>query len=663
MNWEQAWLNYTRIENYPDATFFESVAVSKDTKIIRSAIEELRLGAKGMFHINIDVNESIDNSDKKGIKLLLVQESELGGEGYRIQNRGSHIIVSANTEVGLLYGTFALLRNVACQQELTGIDVISVPDKVLRMLNHWDNTDGSIERGYSGNSFFFEDRKLVVNERTRDYARLLASTGINATVINNVNVKAEATEFITEPYLMEIKKLVDILDCYGIRLFLSLNYASSMDIGGLVTADPLDIDVQKWWEDRMKLVYGILPSLGGFLVKADSEGRPGPFTYGRNQADGANMLARSIAPYDGLIIWRCFVYNCQQDWRDRSIDRARAAYDYFYDLDGQFLENVILQIKNGPLDFQVREPFMPLFGKLKRTNHLMEVQIAQEYTGQQIDLCYLIPWFKELLDSRTYCGDEKDTIADLLEGTSCNHTGRGIVAVANTGNDENWTGNDLAAANLYGFARLAWDSRLSSEEIADEWIAQTFSSDKAVVSTVEGLLMKSWPTYEKYTAPLGVGFMVTPHYHYGPNIDGYEYSRWGTYHRADHLGIGVDRTAHGTGYSTLYNEPIAKVYGDVNQCPDELLLFFHHVPYSHVLQNGKTVLQHIYDTHFEGVEDVKEMIKEWRCLKGKLPEKQYSRVEERFERQLANATEWCDQVNSYFYRKTGIADQKGRTIY
>ncbi|MFA9376577.1 MAG: alpha-glucuronidase family glycosyl hydrolase [Lachnotalea sp.] len=680
MSWEQAWLKYHKIENYLDADYFSFVCTMEAGKVIESAIEELKLATKKMFGKSIDIKRSIEKFSKqklcvsegaqideseiqKGIILSLITDKLLGAEGYKIVTVGNKIVVKANTQVGLLYGTFGLLRRAACHESINNITIVSVPDKEIRMLNHWDNTDGSIERGYSGDSFFFEEKQPVVNERIKDYARLLASTGINATVINNVNVKAEATEFITEPYLQKIKKLVELFDSYGIKLFLSLNYASSIDIGGLNTADPLDSQVITWWESRMNLVYNIIPTLGGFLVKADSEGRPGPFTYGRNQADGANMLARAIEPHQGIIIWRCFVYNCQQDWRDKTTDRARAAYDYFYNLDGEFLDNVILQIKNGPLDFQVREPFMPLFGKLKKTNHIMEIQIAQEYTGQQIDLCYLIPWFEELLASKTYCGETNNTIGDLLEGKCCNQKGRGIAAVANTGNNVNWTGNDLAAANFYGFGRLAWNSKITSEDIAKEWIKQTFSNEEEVVSTIIKLLLMSWKTYEKYTAPLGVGFMVTPHYHYGPNIDGYEYSRWGTYHRADHMGIGVDRTKKGTGYASLYYPPLSNKYEDIKECPDELLLFFHHVSYNHVLKNGKTVIQHIYDTHFEGVLEVEEMNDSWNHLKDKIPAKEFSRVAQRFELQKNNAKEWCDQVNSYFYRKTGIEDQHQRVIY
>lgn len=660
MSFEQAWLKYHRVKDYLDVAYFKTVYTLEEGKIVENALEELRIATNKMFGATI---ERVSQLPTNGILLRLVTREGLVKDGFQLEEKDGLIEVLANTQVGLLYGVYELLRRASCKKRLASLSLTLIPDKELRMLNHWDNVDGSIERGYSGESFFFEDKEIVVNERTRDYARLLASVGINATVINNVNVKQEATYFITDKYFNRLRELVELFDSYGIKLFLSLNYAACMEIGGLKSADPLNESVIAWWQERMRLVYQELPLLGGFLVKADSEGRPGPFTYGRNQADGANMLAKAIEPYNGVIIWRCFVYNCQQDWRDKTIDRARAAYDYFYDLDGAFHDNVILQIKNGPLDFQVREPFMPLFGKLKKTNHIMEVQIAQEYTGQQIDLCYLIPWFKELLDSRTYCGEEKDTIKDLLKGKCCNQRGKGIAAVANTGNSENWTGNDLAAANFYGFGRLAWDSELSSKEIAKEWICQTFTDKEEVLDTITKLLLMSWKTYEKYTAPLGIGFMVTPHYHYGPNIDGYEYSKWGTYHRADHFGIGVDRTKKGTGYASLYHRPLADMYEELERCPDELLLFFHHVSYDYILHSGSTVIQHIYDTHFEGVEDVKRMSQMWKGLEKELPSKEFLRVEACFQKQLDNAKEWCDQINSYFYRKSAVDDVKGRQIY
>ena len=544
-----------------------------------------------------------------------------------------------------------------------GLDLFKAPKMPMRMLNHWDNMDGSIERGYSGESVFFKKYRILLDERTVTYARLTASVGINAVVINNVNVKDAATWLITEHYLDKVKELSDIFAGYGIKLYMSLNYAAPIELGELDSADPLSEDVRGWWKRQMELVFNRVPNLGGFLIKADSEGRPGPFTYGRTHADGANMLAEAAAPYGGKIIWRCFVYNCQQDWRDYKTDRARSGYDNFKGLDGEFLDNVILQIKNGPMDFQVREPVHPLFGGMTQTNQMLEVQIAQEYTGQQRHLCYLIPMFKEVLKFRTYVQEQDDTVEDIVSGKTFGQHNCGMAAVANTGDDANWTGHDMAAANWYGFGRLAFEPELSAEEIAKEWIRLTFGIDKQVEETLLFMLMTSWKAYEEYTSPLGIGWMVNPNYHYGPSVDGYEYSRWGTYHRADHMGIGVDRSREGTGYALLYNEPNASVYDDKEKCPDELLLFFHHIPYTWKLKSGKTVIQHIYDTHFDGVDMVDEMVERFMKLEGRLPQKPYLRMVERFTHQKEHAREWRDQINAYFYRKSGISDEKGREIY
>ncbi|NMB44190.1 MAG: alpha-glucuronidase, partial [Clostridiales bacterium] len=487
--------------------------------------------------------------------------------------------------------------------------------------------------------------------------------GINATAINNVNVKDRATQLISERYYDSLKELSEIFADYGVKLYLSLNFAATMELGDLDTADPLEPRVIAWWEEKMKEVYKHLPNLGGFVVKADSEGRPGPFTYNRNQAKGANMLARAIKPYGGIIIWRCFVYNCQQDWRDRVTDRAKAAYDYFAPLDGEFLDNVVLQIKNGPMDFQVREPITPLLGKLEKTNQILEVQIAQEYTGQQRHVCYLIPMFKEILEFKTYCNSNKDTVADIVGGRAYGHIKCGIAAVCNTGDDVNWTGHDLAGVNLYGFGRLSYNTSLSAEEIAIEWIQMTFGLEEKIGTVLLDILMKSWPTYEKYTSPLGIGWMVQPNHHYGPSVDGYEYSRWGTYHRADHLGIGVDRSHKGTGYAQQYNEPNASMYNDIETCPEKLLLFFHYIKYSHILSTGKTLIQHIYDTHFDGVEEVERMNEKFISLKEFIEPIVYDRILLRLQEQLESAKEWRDQVNTYFYRKSGVEDEKGRKIY
>lgn len=695
----KAWLNYDgelneNVRDYFQAVFsnYESNVFSKvNRQMYLHAMEEVKAAANSFlgkkpdeydFIMNEEnftvIEEKYENTEeqkwKRGILLYYVPENQdneesLSTDGaYEIkqyldeEKRFDLWTVRASGGRGILYGTYALIRQAICDGKLTDTGVVK-PSLALRMLNHWDNLDGSIERGYSGNSFFFSKNQILVDERTAFYARLLASVGINGVVINNVNVKDMATRLISPLYYAKLREMSELFAGYGIQLFMSLNFAAPMELGGLSGCDPLAEDVVRWWKEKMQEVYREIPNLGGFLVKADSEGRPGPFTYGRTHADGANMLAKEIAPYGGLIIWRCFVYNCKQDWRDKKTDRARAGYDNFMPLDGKFLDNVILQIKNGPMDFQVREPISPLFGGLRSTNQMLEVQIAQEYTGQQRHVCYLVPMWKEALDFHTYCKESDDRVQDIIKGKTFGGRNCGMAGVANTGDDPNWTGHDLAAANLYGFGRLSFDNNLSSEEIAREWISMTFPRTPIVMSNLLYILMNSWSTYEHYTSPLGIGWMVNPSYHYGPNVDGYEYDRWGTYHRADCKGIGIDRTSKGTGYSTQYQKQNAMMYEDVATCPDELLLFFHRILYTDRLKSGKTLIQHIYDTHFEGVEEVKEFIRLFCQLEGVLSEDVFQRILNRLTEQLSSAEEWRDVVNTYFYRKSGIEDEKSREIY
>ncbi|QHQ60902.1 alpha-glucuronidase [Anaerocolumna sedimenticola] len=672
MEYTQCWLQYKKISDVNKLDV--NVYCGETGRLIDRIYEELALGFWDMYHRKIKISGGAANTGTgNGIVLTVNEKSSLGPEGYSLKSNRGRCIIEADTQVGLLYGTFALLRNLqtgeskapkpAANFDNWSWEEEKIPSNPLRMLNHWDNMDGSIERGYSGESFFFHDNEIIVNDRTRAYARLMASVGINAVVINNVNVKDAATELITERYYTQLRKLADIFESYAIKLYLSINFASPVELGELDTADPLDERVGKWWREKAEEIWKNLPGLGGFLVKADSEGRPGPYTYGRTHSEGANMLAEAVKPHGGTIIWRCFVYNCRQDWRDKITDRAKAAYDNFKPLDGTFADNVILQIKNGPMDFQVREPVSPLLGGLSKTNMILEFQIAQEYTGQQKHVCFLIPWFKEVLNFDMYCKEKLSTVGDLVSGKTYHQVKCGIAAVANTGNDNNWTGHDLAAANLYGFGRLAFDTGLSSERIAKEWIALTYGFEEKVVKNINKILQMSWPAYEKYTSPLGIGWMVTPHTHYGPSVDGYEYDSWGTYHRADHFGIGVDRSNKGTGYCSQYNPPLDTIYGDKETCPEELLLFFHYVDYSYTLSSGKTLLQHIYDSHFEGVEDVEKMICLWEEIKEAMDMDSYNNVILKLNEQLNSAKEWRDVINSYFYRKTGIPDVKGRNIY
>lgn len=602
-------------------------------------------------------------SPDASIAFLPGDEAALGTEGYRIGETEAGYKIESASPAGYLYGMYGLHRLLTAQNE-TGFPYESVPDQSIRMIDHWDNFDGSIERGYAGESIFYDHNTFRGDmEIIRQYARLLASVGINAVLINNVNVHRPETFFVTGEALTEIRKISDVLAAYGIKTYLSVNFAAPITVGRLESADPLEPEVASWWEETVKRIYEEIPDFAGFVVKADSEGEPGPFTYGRNHDDGANMLARAAGPYGGVIIWRCFVYDCAQDWWNREADRARAAYDIFEPLDGRFLDNVILQIKNGPIDFQIREPVSPLFGALKKTNQILEFQITQEYTGHQRDICYLVPMWKETMDFDTKHGKSL-TVKEALRENSPVCGRSGIAGVGNVGMDVNWTGSKLAQANLYGFGRLVWNHELSAEAIAEEWVRQSFCLTEEKCGKLAAILTTSRDVYEAYTCPLSVGFMCKPAVHYGVDIDGYEYDRWGTYHYADRDGVGRDRTVKtGTSYTRQYSDARFSEYEDLSSCPDELLLFFHHVPYTHVLHSGKTVIQHIYDTHFEGVERVREYQAVWESLKDSLDEESYLNMKERLVWQLENAVSWRNQVNTYFYRKSGIPDEKGRKIY
>lgn len=667
MEYTHCWLQYHSLseDNHTDIVLYKD----SNGVIIENAVKELIIGFQGLYgrHLQLVFNRDDYKDAKASIYLKLDPGLLIHKEGYAVECNDGICTIKASSAVGILYGVFALLRNLQFQgikdYDFWNFSEEKAPSNPLRMLNHWDNTDGSIERGYSGRSFFFEDQKLMMNDRTGMYARMIASIGINAVTINNVNVKDNATDLITDKYYRQLGELIKLLSGFGIKLFLSVNFAAPIELGKLSTADPCDRKVIGWWKDKAREIWTYLPEFGGFLVKADSEGRPGPFTYDRTHAQGANMLAEAINPYGGIVIWRCFVYNCQQDWRDLKTDRARAGYDHFMPLDGEFEDNVILQIKNGPMDFQVREPVSPLFGGLEKTNVILEVQIAQEYTGQQRHVCYLLPWFQEILSFHTYGNKLRDTVAEIISGKTYGNKNCGIAAVANTGNDLNWTGHDLAAVNLYGFGRLAYETALTSENIAKEWIRMTFGDKERVLDNIQRILMMSWLTYEKYTAPLGIGWMVKPNVHYGPDVDGYEYDRWGTYHRADHKAIGIERTEEGTGFCVQYPEPLASIYRDPGTCPEELLLFFHRLEYDYTLRSGKTVIQHIYDTHFEGAQEAEQFVAMWSELEGQIDPAVYQRVMARLENQQEHSKEWRDVINSYFYRKSGIPDQQGRLLY
>jgi alpha-glucuronidase len=603
-------------------------------------------------------------------------DAGLGPEGFALARHDGCTVLLADAPAGLLYGLFHLVRLGEAAFGAEHPPRRYRPALRRRMLNHWDNVDvhpvmGQVERGYSGGSIFWRDGALTTDlSRIRAYGRLLAACGINAITVNNVNVHATEARLLTDR-LGDVATIADVLRPYGIQVHLSVSFAAPRTVGGLPTADPWDEHVRAWWAKTTRQVYDAIPDFGGYVVKADSEGQPGPFAYGRNHADGANLLAEALAPFGGVVHWRAFVYNHRQDWRDRSTDRARAAYDHFAPLDGQFRDNVILQVKYGPMDFQVREPVSPVIAAMPATRLAVELQVTQEYTGQQRHVCYLGPLWSEVLGFGLW-GPGGPTVADVVAGTAGDRAapeGGGLVAVSNVGDDPFWTGHPLAQANLYAFGRLAWDPRLDPLAVLDEWIELTFVPATTVDPdrlrrTLHAIMDDSWRTYERYTAPLGVGFMVRPGHHYGPDVDGYEYTPWGTYHFADRDGVGVDRTrATGTGFTGQYPAPWSEVYESRDTCPDELLLFFHHVPYDHVLHSGVTVIQHIYDTHFAGAEQAAELRRRWDDIADLVDPAVAARVRERLDEQVRSAEEWRDQINTYFYRKSGVPDAHGRRIY
>ena len=656
--------NLAGLNQYID--FCNTIVVKEDKLVIATSVNELKLGIKRITGIEATVSKEATLKPQIVLEILQnIDGNEIGAEGFVIKKVNNNLTIIAKEDKGILYGVFHLLRCMSTGKSFKEAEIAETPVNAIRMIDQWDNISGDIERGYAGKSIFYKDDIVIKDiDRIKDYARLLASIGINSIAINNVNAHEIETKFITKDYLPDIANFAEVFRAYGIKLYLSINFAAPVEIGGLKVADPLAEEVKNWWKKTAENIYKFIPDFGGFLVKADSENRPGPFTYGRNHAEGANMLAEVLKPFDGLVIWRCFVYNCQLDWRDRSKDRAKAAYDNFKPLDGDFSDNVILQVKNGPMDFQIREAVSPLLGAMEKTNQLVEFQITQEYTGQQKHLCFLVPLWKEVLDFDTLAKGKGSFVSKVGSGTLFGRKHGGLVAVSNIGDSNCWTGHPLAQANLYGFGRLAWNPELSSKDIAEEWVKLTFGRDTKIVNNIVKMLLESREAYEKYTSPLGIGWMVNPNHHYGPSIDGYEYSAWGTYHYADFKGIGVDRTkATGTGYTNQYSKEISDLYEHIETCPEELLLYFHHVPYIYKLKSGKTLLQYIYDTHFEGVEKVEEFSEMWLELRALIDEETFDLVSDKLNIQMKDSKEWRDVVNTYFYRRTGIEDIHLRKIY
>lgn len=587
---------------------------------------------------------------------------DVGAEGYWIGHAIDHgnkqLVIAGGSDRGVLYGSFALIRLLAQGKSLPDSGIEENPAFNIRWTDEWDNADGTIERGYGGPSIFFDNGKVCENTAPMmEYARLLSSIGINAVNLNNVN---NADAFLTPEMLAGVARIADAMRPWGVRVALSVDVASPQKIGGLSTFDPLDPAVKKWWAAKTEEIYKLIPDFAGFTVKADSEGQPGPASYGRTPADAANTLAAALAPHGGIVLYRAFVYNHHLDWRDPKADRARAAYDIFHPLDGKFAMNVVVQIKPGPIDFQVREPVSPLFAGLQQTSEAMEVQITQEYLGQQRHLVYKAPWWHELLGFDLHAENKSTPVREILEGKSFYRPLGGMVGVSNIGRD--WLGSPLAMANLYAYGRLAWNPNLAPDQIAHEWVRLTIGNDPKVVETVTNMLMQSWPAYEDYTGPLGLQTLTDiTGSHYGPNIESSERNGWGQWHRADHEGVGMDRSvATGTGYAGQYPPALAQMYESAATTPDNLLLFFHHVPYTYKLHNGETVIQYIYDSHYRGAAKAAQFVRDWESLKSQVDPALYVDVLKRLEYQAGHAIVWRDAVTQYFLKMSGIPDDKGR---
>ena len=670
-----AWLRYAPLDSQSAGKYQRlpvTTVVLGESIVLRTAQQELTQGVKGMLGRSLEIAHGLPMG--KAIVLATVNQLNATGEtlsppairegGYWLTHRRVHgfecLVVTANSEPGVLYGVFGLLSKLARHQDLTAVDEVQEPYAPLRWINQWDNLDGRIERGYAGSSIFFEGGR-VRDDLTRagQYARLLASVGINGCAINNVNADPRVLE---SGFISQVARVADVFRPWGVRLSLSVDLSTPKASGELDSFDPLEPRVAEWWRAKVDEIYRKIPDFGGFVVKADAEGRLGPATYGRTPADAANVIARALKSHQGELFYRAFVYDHHLDWHNLKNDRAKAAYDNFHALDGKFEDNVVLQIKHGPIDFQVREPVSPLLGGLQHTNEAIELQITQEYTGQQRHLCFLVPMWKEVLDFDLDAGRDGTPVKELVAGRTFQRPAGGLVGVANVGLNTNWLGSPLAMANLYGFGRLAWDPGLSSQTIIDEWTRLTFGNDSLVVGTIAEMQLASWHVYEGYTGPLGAGTLTDIlGSHFGPGPESSEDNGWGQWHRADREGIGMDRTvATGTGFVGQYSPAVQRQYETLANCPDELLLFFHHVPYTHLLHSGKTVIQHIYDSHYEGADRAEAYVSQWRLLKGHIDDERYAEVLARLQYQAGHAIVWRDAINDWFDRMSGISDQRGR---
>ncbi|WP_313244242.1 alpha-glucuronidase family glycosyl hydrolase [Stenotrophomonas rhizophila] len=649
------WMRYAPLEPALAADYHTRLAevVAPDqTPIQRAAREELERGLTGLtgsaprMHVAAAIDASLVIGTPQSSTLIAPLRQELdalGDEGYllrqtRIDGRDV-LLVAAPRDIGMLYGVFHLLRLLQTGASLDALEVRESPRMRLRVLNHWDNLDGYVERGYAGRSLWdWQTLPEWRDPRYTDYARANASVGINGTVLNNVNANAQS---LAPDYLAKAATLADMFRPYGIRVYLSVRFSAPIELGGLKTADPRDPDVQRWWQHKADEIYARIPDFGGFLVKANSEGQPGPQDYGRSHAEGANLLADALAPHGGVVMWRAFVYA-----HEVPADRATQAYTEFAGLDGAFRPNVILQVKNGPIDFQPREPFHPLFGAMPHTPLMMEVQITKEYLGFATHLVYLGPLYEEVLQSPTR--GRGATVAQALTG---------MAGVANIGTDRTWSGSHFDPANWYAFGRLAWNPQQSARAIAADWAAMTFSPDPAVVQPIVGMMMGSREAAVNYMTPLGLHHLMARGHHYGPGpwVDGGPRADWTSvyYHRADRDGIGFDRTARGSNAVGQYAPDVAARYGDLARVPEPLLLWFHHVPWEHRMASGRSLWDELVGRYSQGVRQVQDMQATWASLGGRVDPQRHAQVTAFLRIQVREAQWWRDASVAYFQSVSG----------
>jgi alpha-glucuronidase len=574
---------------------------------------------------------------------------DLGDEGFllRTASIGGHraIVVAARGDAGVLYGAFELLRLMQTRQPLERLEARGVPRIQLRLLNHWDNLDGTIERGYAGASIW-DWQKLpgYLAPRYTDYARACASIGLNGTLLTNVNADAIS---LTPAYLEKAAALAGVFRAYGIKVYLAPRFTAPIELGRLKSADPADPAVRRWWRDKADEIYRYIPDFGGFVVKANSEGQPGPQDYHRTHADGANLLADALAPHGGVVIWRAFVYSNHQNE-----DRAKQAFDEFAPLDGQFRDSVLVQVKNGAIDFQPREPAHPLFGAMPKTPLVLEVQVTKEYLGFATHLAYLGPLYEETLRFDTFARGPGSTVAKVIDGSLHGHARSGMAGVSNVGADRNWTGSTFDQANWYAFGRLAWDPSRGSRGIAEEWVRMTLSNDPRFVAPVVALMMGSREAVVNYMTPLGLAHLMAAGHHYGPGAwqGSLTHADWNPtyYHRADAQGIGFDRTTSGSGAVSQYAAPLAEIFDDANHTPEQYLLWFHHVPWDHRLSSGRSVWDELVRHYTQGVETVRDMRATWSTLAPYVDAERYAQVSAFLAIQEQEASWWRDATLAYF---------------